>query len=161
MNRPTRPMRIRERTATREPKRFPTLLFFQNIWDSIGVHRARQPPRAGEFSHMVWYLASWLSHLSHETVGRSLRRTPTCLHRFVHNSLRQIGVLLGHLRQGRLARIFDGEAVAFPPGDSLRNFYKHAPDVTNLARHTGKDQIQLAAESCHSFFVKAFDEKLS
>src|SRR5438034_126851 len=158
MNRPTRPMRIRERTATREPKRFPTLLFSAIIWNSIGVHRARQPPRAGEFSHMV---SGALAFSLVTRDGRSLRRTPTCLHRFVHDSLRQIGVLLGHMRQGQLARIFDGEAVAFPPGDSLRNFYKHAPDVTNLARHTGKDQIQLAAESRHSFFVKAFDEKLS
>src|SRR6185295_3486222 len=75
---------------------------WMNVWVTFlrGVGRApfvfqrrACPPRTGELSHM---LSGALAFSLVTRDAHSLRRTLTCLHRFVHDTLRQIGVLLGY-----------------------------------------------------------------
>jgi len=83
------------------------------------------------------------------------------MHGSVHSGLRQIAVPDGYLRQGRLARIFYGKAIAFPSGNSLGNLDAYPSDVANFAWSGVKDQIQLAPETHDRSLTKSSDEVLS
>src|SRR5690348_4638717 len=82
------------------------------------------------------------------------------LHGHVHSLLDQIGMCNRHLCQGRLAGVFDGEAIVFSLRNSPGNFHDHAPDVTNFACHAGENHIQLAAKPRQPFLMKPSDEIL-